>query len=67
MSKPITENPSAPNPGAGDWFVLIYATDVGAVLPVAARFSDNAALKPLLITSGIYRLLWDVAKGDLGG
>ena len=67
LSKPITENPSAPNPGAGDWFVLIDATDVGAVLPVAARFSDNAALKPLLITSGIYRLLWDVAKGDLGG
>ena len=67
LSKPITENPSAPNPGASDWFVLIDATDVGAVLPVAARFSDNAALKPLLITSGIYRLLWDVAKGDLGG
>ncbi len=67
LSKPITDNPSAPNPGAGDWFVLIDATDVGAVLPVAARFSDNAALKPLLITSGIYRLLWDVAKGDLGG
>ena len=67
LSKPITDNPSAPNPGAGDWFVLIDATDVGAVLPVAARFSDNAALKPLLITSGIYRLLWDVAKSDLGG
>ena len=67
LSKPITDNPSAPNPGAGDWFVLIDATDVGAVLPVAARFSDNAALKPLLITSGIYRLMWDVAKGDLGG
>jgi len=67
LSKPITDDPSASNPGAGDWFVLIDATDVGAVLPVAARFSDNAALKPLLITSGIYRLLWDVAKGDLGG
>ena len=67
LSKPITDNPSAPNPGAGDWFVLIDATDVGAVLPVAARFSDNAALKPLLITSGVYRLMWDVAKGDLGG
>ena len=67
LSKPITDNPSASNPGAGDWFVLIDATDVDAVLPVAARFSDNAALKPLLITSGIYRLLWDVAKSDLGG
>jgi hypothetical protein len=67
LSKPITDNPSASNPGAGDWFVLIDATDVDAVLPVAARFSDNAALKPLLITSGVYRLLWDIAKSDLGG
>ena len=67
LSKPITDNPSAPNPGAGDWFVLIDATDVGAVLPAAARFTDNAAFKPLLITSGIYRLMWDVAKSDLGG
>ena len=31
LSKPITDDPSAPNPGAGDWFVLIDATDVGAV------------------------------------
>jgi hypothetical protein len=67
LSKPITDNPSASNPGAGDWFVLIDATDVDAVSPAAARFSDNAALNPLLITSGVYRLLWDVAKSDLGG
>jgi hypothetical protein len=66
LSKPITDNPSAPNPGAGDWFVLIDATDVGAVPPAAAQFSDNGAFKPLLITSGVYRLLWDVAKSDLG-
>ena len=67
LSKPITDNPSASNPGAGDWFVLIDATDVGAVTPAAARLSDNAALKPLLITSGVYRLMWDVAKSDIGG
>ena len=65
LSKPITDDPSASNPGAGDWFVLIDATDVGAVLPVAARFGDNAALKPLLITRGVYRLMWDIAKSDL--
>src|SRR6185295_6023681 len=45
LSKPITDDPSAANPGAGDWFVLIDATDVGAVTPAAARLSDNAALK----------------------
>ena len=37
LSKPITDDPSAPNPGAGDWFVLIDATDVGAVPAAAAR------------------------------
>jgi hypothetical protein len=67
LSKPITDNPSAANPGAGDWFVLIDASDVGAVPPAAARFSDNAAFKPLLITNGVYRLMWDVAKSDIGG
>ena len=27
LSKPLTDDPSAPNPGAGDWFILIDATD----------------------------------------
>ena len=45
LSRPITDDPSAPNPGAGDWFVLIDATDVNAVPAAAARFTDNAALK----------------------
>src|SRR6478735_2013487 len=31
LSKPMTEDPDAPNPGAGDWFVLIDATEVNAV------------------------------------
>jgi len=66
LSKPITDNPSAANPGAGDWFVLIDTTDVGAVPHAAARLTNNAAFKPLLITSGVYRLMWDVAKSDLG-
>ena len=66
LSKPITDDPSAPNPGAGDWFVLIDATDVGAVAAPCA-FSGNAALKPLMISSGVYRLMWDLAKSDIGG
>src|ERR1700759_570539 len=28
LSKPLTDNPSASDPGAGDWFILIDATDV---------------------------------------
>ncbi len=62
LSKPITDDPSAPNPGAGDWFVLIDATDVNAVPAAAARF---AAFKAEMISSGVYNLMWDIAKSDL--
>jgi hypothetical protein len=67
LSKPITDDPSAPNPGAGDWFVLIDATEIGAVPAAMLRFGGNIALKPLTISSGIYRLMWDLAKSDIGG
>lgn len=67
LSKPITDDPSAPNPGAGDWFVLIDGTDVGAVSALTPRFSGNAALKSLIVSSGVYRLMWDLAKSDIGG
>ena len=43
LSRPITDDPSAPNPGAGDWFVLIDATDVNAIPAAAGRITDNAA------------------------
>ncbi|NOJ38140.1 DUF4286 family protein [Bradyrhizobium australiense] len=66
LSKPITDDPSTPNPGAGDWFVLIDGTDESAIPPAVARFVDNAALKPLMISSGVYRLMWDIAKSDIG-
>jgi len=65
LSRPITDDPAAPNPGAGDWFVLIDATDVGAVAAAAAGIKDNAAFKPLMVSHGVYRLMWDLAKGDL--
>jgi hypothetical protein len=62
LSKPITDDPSAPNPGAGDWFVLIDATHVNAVAAAAARF---AAFKAETISSGVYNLMWDIARSDL--
>jgi hypothetical protein len=31
LSKPITDDRAAPNPGAGDWFVLIDGTHVNAI------------------------------------
>jgi hypothetical protein len=67
LSKPITDDPSASNPGAGDWFVLIDGTDVSAIPPAAALVNDNAASKPLVVSSGVYRLMWDIARSDLGG
>jgi hypothetical protein len=65
LSKSLTEDAARPNPGASDWFVLIDATDVGAASPALALINDNVTLKPLVISSGIYRLLWDIAKSDI--
>jgi hypothetical protein len=65
LSKPLTPDAAKADPGAGDWFVLIDATDVNAVPHAATRFIDSAAVKPLIVTSGVYRLLWDIAKSDL--
>ena len=67
LSRPITDDPSAPNPGAGDWFILIDATHVDAVSAVAARFTGNAALKPLVISNGVYNLMWDLARSEVPG
>jgi hypothetical protein len=30
-----------------------------------SRIVDNAAIKPLVVTNGIYRLLFDLGKSDL--
>ncbi|QPF83420.1 hypothetical protein IC762_27475 [Bradyrhizobium genosp. L] len=65
LSKPLTPVAAKADPGAGDWFVLIDATEPGTVPSAAARITDNAAFKPLVVTSGVYRLLWDLAKSDL--
>jgi hypothetical protein len=63
LSKPLTDNPAASDPGAGDWFVLIDATDVDAIpAAIAARFGG---FKSPVISTGIYRLMWDLAKSDL--
>jgi hypothetical protein len=65
LSKSLTEDASSPNPGASDWFVLIDATDVSAVPQATALINDNVALNPLVISSGIYRLLWDIGRNEI--
>ena len=65
LSKPLTDNASDADPGAADWFVLIDATDVPPARTAVMRLTDNAAFKPMVISNGIYRLLWDIAKADI--
>jgi hypothetical protein len=67
LSKPLTENPSVSDPGAGDWFVLIDATNVNAVSAViAAHFTGPAAFQGgIPISVGSYHLMWDLAKSDI--
>jgi hypothetical protein len=55
--------PDEPNPGAGDWYVLIEGTDVAAVRELMeGRFKAPGAS---VVSTGAYRLMWDLAKSDL--
>jgi hypothetical protein len=67
LSRPINDAPSSAGPGAGDWYVLIDGTHVSAVSAViAARFADAVGFKPAtVISTGVYNLMWDLAKSDI--
>ncbi|SHK08410.1 hypothetical protein SAMN05444159_2370 [Bradyrhizobium lablabi] len=67
LSKPLTDDPPVSDPGAGDWFVLIDATDVNAVAgAIAARFTGPAAFEGgIQVSAGSYKLMWDLAKSDI--
>jgi len=68
LSRPIGADPSSSNTGTGDWFVLIDGTEVDAVAELAARFSGRSAFEPAsVVSSGVYRLMWDLAKQDMVG
>jgi len=62
LSKPLTEDPPVSDPGAGDWFVLIDATNVNAISDAIAALAFEDAVK---ITSGSYHLMWDLARSDI--
>lgn len=66
LSGPI-KGSSAAVDGGGDWFVLIDGTSVAAVSSaLAARFTGSAAPDGAMqISSGIYELMWDLAKSDI--
>ena len=62
LSKNLNE-PDAPSPGAGDWYVLIDGTEIAAVRElIESRFKAPGVP---VVSTGIYRLMWDLAKSDL--
>ncbi len=66
LSGPTKELPAAGG-GASDWFVLVDGTSVSAVSSVlAAQFTGKAEPQGAMqISSGIYELMWDLAKSDI--
>src|SRR6516162_4888246 len=67
LSGPTAEISAAAGAGASDWFILIDGTSASAISAVlASRFTGTAAPEPALqISSGIYDLMWDLAKSDI--
>ena len=67
LSKPLTEDPPLSDPGAGDWFVLIDATNTDVVsAAMAARFTGPAAfVQGTLVAAGSYHLMWDLARSEI--
>jgi hypothetical protein len=67
LSRPITDDPPVSDPGSGDWFVLIDATDVRAVsAAITDRLGDvPAPIAADTISTGVYKLMWDLAKSDV--
>jgi hypothetical protein len=67
LSKPLTNDPPVSDPGAGDWFILIDATNVNAISELmAARFKGPEMLEGgIRISSGSYQLMWDLARSDI--
>ena len=67
LSKPLTGDPPVSDPGAGDWFVLIDAVNVNAIgETMAAQFTGSGIFEGgVRISSGSYRLMWDLARSDI--
>jgi hypothetical protein len=67
LSRPITDDPPVSDPGSGDWFVLIDATDMRAVsAAITGRLGDvPAPMAAETISTGVYKVMWDLAKSDI--
>jgi hypothetical protein len=67
LSRPINAEASVPDRAAADWFVLIDGTEADAISAIVARVGGGPALKFAVISTGVYRLMWDLAKSDIQG
>jgi hypothetical protein len=66
LSKPITDDPAVPDPGAGDWFALIDGTNVNAISAAIPAFTGPTAFASgTQVSAGVYKLMWDLARSDL--
>ena len=66
LSVPLTDSPDAAA-GAADWYVLVDATCVEALAPaIEALALDQVGAGRLgAVSTGLYRLLWDLSKAEL--
>jgi hypothetical protein len=65
LSRPLTENLSASDPGAGDWFWLIDHTDANPPKFVLPRLKKCEGFISAVASVGTYRLMWDISKSDI--
>jgi hypothetical protein len=66
LSKSLTD-PEASNPGAGDWYIFIEGTEIDVVAGVAERDFGASNLPDVpIVSTGTYRLMWDLARHELG-
>lgn len=64
LSRPLTDPEGVTSPGASDWFMVIEGTEAAAVRAAMGE-ALKSAMAPDLVSAGVYKLLWDLAKSDL--
>ena len=64
LSRPLTEDPRAAA-GARDWYVLIDATGQEALEQAEAALEPAGVAGAELVSTGRYRLMWDLERAEL--
>ena len=65
LSVPLTESANAAE-GSADWYALIDATTTDALAPaIDALAPRGRAAGPSTVSTGLYRLLWDLSRAEM--